>query len=97
MFKIEFTSGADRHLDAFEKGDQKSIVDTIVEHLSYEPAVPTRNRKQLRPNDLAEWEFRLDRFRIFYDIDGKSQIVTIVAIGLKERDRLIIGGKDFQL
>lgn len=97
MFDIEFTPEADSNIDGFSKNDQKRLLDHIGEQLTHEPGGATSNRKRLRPNELAEWELRLDRFRVFYDIDGEKQMVTVVAIGLKEGNRLTIGGREFKL
>lgn len=45
----------------------------------------------------AEWELRLgpgNRFRVFYDVDREQRQVRILAIGVKERNRLFIGGEE---
>jgi len=67
-----------------------------------EPDKETSNRKPLRRQVAfeAEWELRFkpdNRFRVFYDIDITSHKVHILAIGDKERNRLIIGGKEVKL
>jgi hypothetical protein len=42
--------------------------------------------------------FGLDnRFRVFYEIDRESRKVYILAIGVKERNRLFIGGEEVEL
>ena len=56
-----------------------------------------RNRKKLRPNKLAEWEQRIDKFRVFYDTDEEGRIVKIVAIGHKEHNKLFIHGEEYEL
>lgn len=51
------------------------------------------------PNE-AEWELCFgpdNRFRVFYDIDMTAHEVHILAIGEKERNRLMIGGKEIKL
>ncbi|MGH8577474.1 MAG: type II toxin-antitoxin system RelE/ParE family toxin [Gammaproteobacteria bacterium] len=62
-----------------------------------QPAIETRNRKRLRPNQLAEWELRIDRFRVFYDVDEPTQRTKIVAVGYKRRSRLYLRGEEIQL
>jgi mRNA-degrading endonuclease RelE of RelBE toxin-antitoxin system len=57
----------------------------------------SRNRKPLRPNDLSQWELRIDRFRVFYDVAGQGMAVVVKAIGWKEHNKLYIHGKEFQL
>jgi mRNA-degrading endonuclease RelE of RelBE toxin-antitoxin system len=61
----------------------------------------TRNRKRLEtpaPFD-ATWELRFgtdNRFRVLYEIDDVKKAVNILAIGIKDRNRLLIGGEEFK-
>jgi mRNA-degrading endonuclease RelE of RelBE toxin-antitoxin system len=73
----------------------------IARHLKSEPDVETRNRKPLadlpEPFD-AQWELRLgpkNRFRVFYEVDEKALVVTVLAIGVKERNFLRIGREEY--
>lgn len=60
--------------------------------------VETLNRKALRPNPLAPWELRVGEARVFYDVTTKgSNVVSVVAVGVKSGNRLMIGGKEIQL
>ena len=65
------------------------------------PGTPTRNRKRLEtptPFD-ATWELRFgsdNRFRVLYEIDEVKRTVSILAIGIKDRNRLLIGGEEFK-
>ena len=68
-FDIVFTPEALEDLRLFKKGERTRIIEALEEQLSHEPNNETRNRKRLRPNQTAEWELRVDRFRIFYDIE----------------------------
>jgi hypothetical protein len=80
-----------------------SLIRTTIENeLQFGPDVETRNRKPLkRPITFeAEWELRFgpdNRFRVFYDINIESHEVHILAIGVKEGNRLFIGGKEVKL
>jgi len=61
--------------------------------------VETRNRKPVRPPAAfeAEWELRFgpaNRFRVFYQIDHTNRQVRIVAVGVKDRNRLLVGGEE---
>src|SRR2546430_14809974 len=90
------------HLDAIEPKYHSLIRATIEEQLRFEPETATRNRKQLeRPIDLgARWELRLgpdNRFRVFYRADVEQQQVRILAIAVKERNRLFLGGEEAEL
>lgn len=53
--------------------------------------------KKLRPNDLAEWELRVEAFRVFYDVVPENEIVKVVAIGVKEGNDLFIHGEKYEL
>jgi mRNA-degrading endonuclease RelE of RelBE toxin-antitoxin system len=57
----------------------------------------TRNRKKLRPNDVSEYELRISKFRVFYDVDEEAKTVKIEAVGYKEGNRLFILGKEYAL
>ncbi|MEK6408616.1 MAG: hypothetical protein AABN34_16940 [Acidobacteriota bacterium] len=65
--------------------------------LPHEPDLETRNRKKLRPNQVSEWELRIDRFRVFYDIDEQSRIVKVEAVGYKRGSALFIHGEEYEL
>ncbi|QYO65108.1 type II toxin-antitoxin system RelE family toxin [Leptolyngbya sp. 7M] len=69
----------------------------MVEQLSYEPTVPTRNRKEMRPNPLAVWELRIGNLRVYYDVDEQESVVDIRAIGIKEGNQVRIGGEIVEL
>ena len=52
----------------------------------------------MRPNPVAPWEIRVGHFRIFYDIIMEPEpSVEILAVGVKEREQLRIGGKVVKL
>ncbi len=66
--------------------------------LTSEPAVQTRNRKRLRPNQVAEWELRVGAFRVYYDvIDEPEPVVIIRGIGVKDREKTYAGGEELPL
>jgi hypothetical protein len=47
----------------------------------------------------ADWELRLgpkNRFRVFYQVKPESHEVRVLAIGVKDRNRLFIGGEEFE-
>ena len=97
MFKIEFTPEALEDIRHFRKRDQKRIIEWVENQLIHQPTQETRNRKKLRPNRVAEWELRVDKFRIFYDLDEAGRVVKIEAVGYKKGSRLFIHGKEYSL
>lgn len=78
------------------------IQKAIDEQLSYTPQKETRNRKPLDPPaELgATWELRCgpqNRFRIFYEVDIFEKAVWILGIGVKEGNRVLLGGEEIEL
>ncbi len=50
------------------------------------------------PNPVAPWELRLGNLRIYYDIGVEPEpFVVILAVGVKKRNRIYIGGKEIDL
>jgi mRNA-degrading endonuclease RelE of RelBE toxin-antitoxin system len=96
-YRIAFSRISLSHLRAFTAREQRIIRDALVEQLSYEPTVPTKNRKEMRPNLLAVWELRIGDFRVYYDIDEEESIVDIRAIGIKEGNEVRIGEEIVEL
>jgi mRNA-degrading endonuclease RelE of RelBE toxin-antitoxin system len=97
MFKIRLTPEAEQDLRWFRKHERNEILDAIEAQLGYEPAVKTRARKQLRPNQTTEWELRVDKFRVFYDVNEQEQVVLVEAVGLKIGNRLFFRGEEREL
>src|SRR5437899_2390756 len=101
-FALIYDPEVARHLDAIEPKHRSLIRSTIEEQLQFEPETATRNRKQLeRPIDMgARWELRLgpdNRFRVFYRVDAERRQVRILAIAVKERNRILIAGEEVEL
>ncbi len=97
MYEIEYAAQALDDLASLRKFEQKQVMDEIDTQLKDEPNVETRNRKRLRPNDVAEWELRIGKFRIFYDVREEVEIAKVEAIGHKEGNKLFIHGEEYEL
>jgi mRNA-degrading endonuclease RelE of RelBE toxin-antitoxin system len=101
-FALIFDPEVRRHLRAIEAKYHSLIRTTIEEQLRFEPETETRNRKSLqRPLAFgATWELRLgpdNRFRVLYAVDPERREVQVLAVGVKERNRLFIGGEEVEL
>jgi mRNA-degrading endonuclease RelE of RelBE toxin-antitoxin system len=100
-FELIFAPETVEHMKAIESQHHSLIRMTIEEQLKMAPHTPTRNRKRLEtpaPFD-ATWELRFgsdNRFRVLYEIDEAKRTVNILAIGIKDRSRLLIGGEEFK-
>ncbi|MBI5290988.1 MAG: type II toxin-antitoxin system RelE/ParE family toxin [Chloroflexi bacterium] len=97
MYEIEYTAQALDDLASLRKFEQKQVMDEIDAQLKHEPNVETRNRKRLRPNDVAQWELRIGMFRVFYDVREEVKIVKVEALGHKEGNKLFIHGEEYEL
>lgn len=97
MYQIELSPSAVEDLKSLKRFEQRFVLDSIEQHLSFEPTNLTRNRKPLRQNEISEWELRLGDFRVFYDVDESRLAVRVKAVGRKEHNRLLIRGKEFDL
>ena len=101
-FTLDYAPEVYNHLDAIETKLHRLIAQTIKEQLLHTPTVKTRNRKPLEEPAAfgATWELRFgpnNAFRVFYEVDQTEKAVTILAIGIKEGDRLLISGQEFKL
>lgn len=96
-YRIEYSPETDRHLRVLSAGQRSTVFDAVDEQLVHQPAVETRNRKPMRPNPLAPWELRIGDLRVYYDVEEEPEKrVTILAIGVKRGNRVILGGEEFE-
>ena len=89
------------HLGTIERKLHSLIRKQIRLRLASEPEKGTRNRKALDvPAPFgAQWELRCgpgNRLRVFYEVDADARTVTILAIGVKERNVLRIGTEEYR-
>jgi hypothetical protein len=100
-FTLVYAAEVKDHLRTIEAKFHSVIQREIETQLLHEPDVETRNRKPLtRPIAFgAAWELRLgtdNRFRVFYEVDTEAHEVRVLAIGVKDRNRLYVGGEEFE-
>ena len=97
MFELRLTIEAIEDLRFFGKADRRWIVKETEKQLAHEPTVETRKRKRLRPNQVTEWELRIDPFRVFYDVDSEHRLIKVRTVAYKEGNTLYVRGKKFSL
>ena len=100
-FKLVYAPQVRQHLKAVERKCYSLIRQEIESRLQFEPEVEARNRKPLKRAVTfgAEWEIRFgpkNQFRVFYEVDREAGIVYVLAIGIKARDRLYVGGEEIE-
>ena len=72
-------------------------LDEVDRKLRHQPTLPSRNRKLLRANAVAPWELRLGTLRVYFDVSLQPPVVTVRAVGVKVRERVLIGGEEVDL
>lgn len=96
-YRIVYSPEAVDHLRNLSARDQATILDEAERKLSNEASVETRNRKPMRPNPVAPWELRVGTFRVYYEVTEEPEpAVFVLAIGIKDRDQVRIGGEVFK-
>src|SRR5713101_10140736 len=93
-YRIEVTEEAKTDLSFYTAFERKIITAEIRVQLIHQPLVETKNREPLRDNPLASWELRVGNYRVFYEVDEPAQMVTLVSVGHKEHNTLLIRGEE---
>jgi mRNA-degrading endonuclease RelE of RelBE toxin-antitoxin system len=97
-YTIEYSPDTLDHLRALTARQRTTVLDTVDTQLTHEPTVETRNRKPMRPNPIAPWELRIGVLRVYYDVEeAPAPRVLVRAIGIKDRNRVRIGKKEYEL
>jgi mRNA-degrading endonuclease RelE of RelBE toxin-antitoxin system len=80
----------------FGRKTGRSLLQEAEELLKADPLAETRNNKVLRPNPVAQRELRLSgKYRILYNVDPGAQVATIIVVGEKRGNTLIVRGEEF--
>jgi hypothetical protein len=101
-YHLIYDTEISRQLRSIERKYHALIRANIEEQLTYEPELATGNRKPLeRPVTFgARWELRFgpnNCFRVYYRIHQPGREVRILAIGVKEREKVMTSGKEYDL
>jgi mRNA-degrading endonuclease RelE of RelBE toxin-antitoxin system len=97
-YRIEYSPDAVDHLRGLSVREQRNLVDTVDEQLADQPTVETRNRKPMRPNPIAPWELRAGHLRVYYEVQEEPEpVVLVLAVGVKDRNVVRIGGEEIVL
>jgi mRNA-degrading endonuclease RelE of RelBE toxin-antitoxin system len=85
-----------KDLRSFGRKDGRLILQTAEDLLRADPEAETRNMKTLRPNQAAQRELRLlGKYRVLFNVDPEAEVVTIVVVGEKRGNKLIVQGEEF--
>jgi hypothetical protein len=102
IYQIIYDAKLRKHLAVIGRKYHALIRQTIEQQLRYEPDVETCNSKPLqRASSIgADWELRFgpnNRFRVLYRVVEIEHEIFVLAIGIKDGNRLLIGGEEFEL
>jgi len=80
----------------FGPRDGRLLLAAARERLESDPVTESRNLKTLRPNPVAQRELRLfGNYRVLFNVDSDARVVTMVLVGEKRGESLIVQGKAF--
>ena len=96
-YHIDYSDRAVGNLRSLTAAQRTLVQDEVDIQLTHQPTLPTRNRKLMCANRLATWELRVRDLRVYYEVVEAEQVVVIVAVGLKVRDRVFVGGQEVNL
>lgn len=93
---VEVKEAALEHLRAFGKKTGRKVLEAALEYLERDPLVETKNLKTLRPNPIADRELRLfGKYRVLFSVNEAERIATILLVGEKVGNRLLVSGQEF--
>ena len=99
-YEIRFSDEADENMAELTARQRARVLDAVERQLLHEPTNETRNRKPMRPDKtpfIAPWELRVGEMRVYYDVEEKPKAVVVVtAVGIKVRNRVLIGGREIE-
>jgi mRNA-degrading endonuclease RelE of RelBE toxin-antitoxin system len=80
----------------FGRKDGRLVLGSAEELLRGDPLAETRNMKTLRPNPVAQRELRLlGKYRVLFNVDEAEEVVTIVLVGEKQGNKLVVRGEEY--
>jgi hypothetical protein len=80
----------------FGKKNGRILLDEAERLLAADPLAETRNLKSLPPNPVAQRELRLfGMYRFLFNVEEEARQVTIVLVGEKRGESLVVRGKEF--
>jgi mRNA-degrading endonuclease RelE of RelBE toxin-antitoxin system len=95
-WSVELKQSVIDDLRWFGKRDGRLLLNEAIQRLSEDPLVETRQIKTLRPNPVAARELRLfGKYRVLFNVAAPEQVVTIILVGEKRGQTLIVQGEEF--
>src|SRR5438105_1418740 len=96
IWNVEVKEEAISHLAWFGKATGRKLLQNARKHLEQDPLAEPKNMKSLRPNPIAQRELRLfGKYRVLFSVDVAEQLVTLILVGEKRGNKLLVSGKEF--
>jgi mRNA-degrading endonuclease RelE of RelBE toxin-antitoxin system len=99
--ELVFSRDARRQLLGLSVFEQRRLLDAIDKQLiEADPRSETRNKFALDPPpDCADYELRVGDLRVLYRAEEEEGVTRVIValIGKKNRNKLIVEGKEFEL
>jgi mRNA-degrading endonuclease RelE of RelBE toxin-antitoxin system len=93
---VEVKEVAVEHLQWFGKKAGRKVLKEALAQLEQDPLAETKNMKTLSPNPIAQRELRLfGKYRVLFSVDEKDRLVTVILVGEKRGNRLLVVGEEF--
>lgn len=96
-YQIEYSPEAISHLRDLTARQRRTVVDEVERRLGEQPLAEARNRKPMRANPLAPWELRVGSLRVYYEASERLRTVWILAVGVKRKNQVLVGGVKIDL
>ncbi len=88
MFKIFETNQFLKDLKKLDKPDQRKIyskiLDTVYSQIKNNLYFG-KDIKKLQTYKPETWRYRIGSFRLFYEIDGKEKVISIITIEIRSK------------
>jgi mRNA-degrading endonuclease RelE of RelBE toxin-antitoxin system len=87
LYTIEYAKEAARDLDLIRAFDQRKITQAIEIRLKRQPTKESRTRiKRMEQPFWSEYRLRVGAFRVYYDVDDLTRVVSILRVLDKGRN-----------
>lgn len=95
-WKVGLKASVLEDLRWFGKKDGRLLLNEAARRLGSDPLAETRHMKTLRPNPVAQRELRLlGKYPVLFNLNERRHEVTIVLVGEKRGNALLVQGAEF--
>jgi hypothetical protein len=93
---VEVKEAALEHLQWFGKKTGRKLLRKALEYLEEDPLAETNKLKTLRANPIADRELRFfGIYRVLFSVNEDAEQVSIILVGEKRGNRLLVMGEEF--